>query len=216
MTDSEYLQAIAFIWKKYQPLGVELAQLRPLCYTELPSSGLLIMGLNPSLQKHENKEALKGQYEPLSVSNVAIQAKEEKHSYHNALKRIVEEVRLFSDQPNLAWGHFDLFCFRMTSATFVKAQMRNGSHSGFYSEQIEIAVKVISSRQPKAVLICNAFASDMVLDFMKKKEKPVFDNEVGTYRLGSTPIYFSGMLSGPSPLDKGSRTRLAWQVGRCL
>lgn len=216
MTDSEYRQAIGHIWQKYQLLGVELAQLQPLCYTEVPLGGLIILGLNPSLGKQENEESLKGLHEPVAVSNKAMQADDEKHSYHNALKRIVEEIRSFADQPNLAWGHFDLFCFRMTSSTFVKNQMRTGGHEGFYGEQLEVAGKIIASRQPKAILVNNAFASDLVFKFMLKKEEQGFDLEIGTHRLNGIPIFFSRMLSGPSPLDKGSRARLAWQVGRCL
>ncbi|MEO1263817.1 MAG: hypothetical protein AAFZ15_33735 [Bacteroidota bacterium] len=64
-----------------------MAQLQPLCFTELPINGLAIIGLNPSLRKDVNPEDLRGGVEPIVFRIRDIINYEKKDNYHDSLKK---------------------------------------------------------------------------------------------------------------------------------
>ena len=113
----QYLKRIENVWKKYQPLGVELAQNQPLGFTGLPKDGLIILGLNPSSRSDVEIVGTDGEIKVIELKNSdIIKNDDDGDGYHNGLRRITEEIKKFSEIEDLPWGHVDLFCFRETKA----------------------------------------------------------------------------------------------------
>jgi hypothetical protein len=219
----QYLEKIVGIWEKNQPeLGekhkVSLAQEQPLCFTGLPKDGLIILGLNPSSRSDVEKVGADGKINIVELKNSDIKKNiDDKDGYHNGLRTIVKGIEKFSGIEKLPWGHVDLFCFRETSAKVAKDRIYKDWD--FFWEQMVAVKEYIDASNPKVILTNNAFTSDLILKYWLKDDdddkEPIFDMDIGTYIYNEkTPIFLSGMLSGQSSLDKGNRTRLAWQIGR--
>lgn len=219
-----YLKTIEDIWKKHQPPSGEehkkesLAKNQPLCFTGLPENGLIILGLNPSSRSDVQEVGEDGKINVIELKNSDIKKNiNDGDGYHNGLRRITEEIKKFSKIEDLPWGHVDLFCFRETRAKTAKEQIYKDWD--FFWKQMVAVKEYIDASNPKVILTNNAFTSELILKYWLKEDdedkEPFFDNEIGTYIYnGKTPIFLSGMLSGQSSLDKGNRTRLAWQIGR--
>lgn len=216
MKNKEYSESIERIWKKYQPLNIELAELQPLCYTDVPRSGLLIIGLNPSFSPQADKTPFLGKCHPEQSSNIIMQAKNDKIGYHTALKKFVGETDNFSNDKEFVWGHIDLFFFRKKDSGFVKEQRKIKEHEGFYNEQMDLTKEMTLSRTPKVILVNNAYASYLIFRHWMNEDEDLFDDTIGTYRFNGIPIFFSGMLSGQRALDIHNRKRLAWQISNFL
>lgn len=216
MEDKEYANTIEGIWKKYQPMNIKLAELQPLCYTEVPKSGLLIIGLNPAFNPDADKTPFLGKCHPEQSSNLKMQAKNDKIGYHTALKKFVTQINGSSDKKELAWGHIDLFFFRWRDSGFVKKQRKIKEHEAFYNEQIELTKKMTLSRTPKVIMVNNAYSSYLIFRHWMNEDESLFDEKIGTYRFNGIPIFFSGMLSGQRALDIHNRKRMAWQISTCL
>jgi len=214
MTDLEYVKKIETIWNEYQNQDVYLAQRQPLCYTDVPKNGLLIIGLNPSLVSKTKFEDLPVNNSPVQVSNNHIKEDEKVHKYHDGLKRLVKQVEKFSNKNSIIWGHLDLFFFRYTTSSFVKAQMKIKGQSEFYKKQINLTKEITQARKPKVILVSNAYSSDLIFNFWMDNDKTLFDASIGTYRFNGIPIFFSRMLSGQAAIDKGGRERLGWHIAQ--
>jgi hypothetical protein len=210
-----YLNTISGIWKNHYP-DIEMAHFQPLCFTDLPENGLVIIGLNPSYRPDAPKVNADGEIHPIEFRISEIKDQKKWDGYHKGLKTITEQIEHFSKIKDLPWGHVDLFCFRETSSRVVKNRIYKDWN--FFWAQMEAAKIYIDAMSPKVILTNNAFTSDLILDhWLGGAEKAIFDDEIGTFKYNeTTPIFFSGMLSGQSSLDKGNRKRLAWQIGRYL
>lgn len=215
MTDIEYTKAIENIWRKYQSLNIDLAKLQPLCYTELPKFGLLIIGLNPSINPKVDTTPFLDKFYPEESSNKIMQSKKDGIGYHKALKSFAVEVQGFLENKNFEWGHIDLFFFRKRDSKFVKKQRKIKKHEAFYNDQIELTRKMTISQRPKVIVVNNAYASYLIFKYWMEEDESLFNRDIGTYRFNGIPIFFSSMLSS-GVLDRGSRKRLAWQVASHL
>jgi hypothetical protein len=118
------------------------------------------------------------------------------------------------------WDHFDLFALREKSQKAIKSIIlsKRGTLtlSDFGLAQFEVFESLLELAKPAAVVIVNAFASQIYAN----QRKPTPDVEVGYYRdsVGGHPfpVFFSGIITGPRPLDRYSKQRLFWQVGKAL
>jgi hypothetical protein len=106
------------------------------------------------------------------------------------------------------WSHLYLYFSCKTEQNNIKKMEGNE----FLNEQFAISKDIIQKLKPKLIVVCNAYASSLV----RKNYNCEFDEEIGTHRIrtfNNVPIFFSGMLTGPGPLDIGSRERLKWHIG---
>jgi hypothetical protein len=86
----------------------------------------------------------------------------------------------------------------------------------FGQKQLEISLRMIEEAKPICIVVANALASDIYL----KNRNPRFMPSRGCYEADidgrSVPLFFSSMLTGQRALDRHSRKRLVWHVGREL
>jgi hypothetical protein len=86
----------------------------------------------------------------------------------------------------------------------------------FGQKQLEISLRMIEEAKPICIVVANALASDIYL----KNRNPRFMPSRGCNEADidgrSVPLFFSSMLTGQRALDRHSRKRLVWHVGREL
>lgn len=122
-------------------------------------------------------------------------------------RKLSEELG-FSD-----WYHLDAFFVRETDQGKIKTLMKK--HSEFFRRQFELFCVALARTKPKAVIVLNAFASELI----ETKFQPVWSDAHGHHVLttgGLTcPLFLSGMLTGGAT-DRYSRQRLFWIIKKAL
>ncbi len=139
----------------------------------------------------------------------------EHYPYFAKVKKIAEDREL-----NLLTT--DLFCMRKTSQKDIRQTLfkdkKNLDLTDFAEQQVKIFLDIVKISRPRIILVGNALASNIILEYFKQNLE--FDDGFGTYiwRVDGykIPTFFSGMLSGQRALDNHSMKRLEWQIKRLL
>jgi hypothetical protein len=179
---------------------------------EIPRGGLLCIGIGASWDEHKQDTCVRDgiiQYEQLEGL--------EKYPYYAAVRKLARE-------NGLSFAHIDLTLFRETSQAALKNLLE--AFPGIFRAHYTLAFELIQKARPRVIVVNNAFVSRFIQNdakgFFPSGFDTEFDEAIGTYRiqqprtLKDTPIFFSGMLSGPHALDKGSKQRLSWHIGYVL
>ncbi|KAA0894213.1 hypothetical protein [Oryzomonas rubra] len=200
----------------------------PMQYMEPKKGALVFVGLNPSfsakgmgsLQRKitgpnfDNKTFFSWP-SPLDfdielAQNLEVLARDNYSFFepHRTLARVL----------NLQWEHFDLFAYRETQQEKTKKQILvstdNVKLNAFGQRQFDVFNTLLQLAQPAAVVVINALASQIYLN----QRKTIFISEKGHYQDCTNepgfPVFFSGMITGARALDRYSRERLYWQIGK--
>jgi hypothetical protein len=167
---------------------------------------ILFIGINPSIRGKEPKN----HYESLEF---------EKNARSNKTDIYFKIFDNFVNRDK--WEHIDLFFIRGKQKEIeedIGFDYENDtdiiSLNEFGEKQLNLSLSIIEQINPKIIVVNNALASRIIRERLDIGE---IDIDKGYHKLNSTtPIFFSGMLSGQRALDKHSRERLIWHVKRTL
>lgn len=193
------------LWKEHK--GEDYAQYTPHALPEIPKTGLLFIGINPSLTR--NKEELK------KLIGTKPDFGTEENKDHKYFKKFIE----ISEATQLPWGHLDIFYLRETSQNSVKDLLKRENSRDFLNQQWVLTKSILDTllkgSEKRIVVVSNAFARDIIMGNVNGLGKgyPLeFDERIGTYTYKNTIFFFTSMLTGQRALDKGSFERLIWHI----
>ncbi|MEH7076235.1 hypothetical protein [Neobacillus drentensis] len=222
----------------------------PAFLSDIQKSTLTIIGCNPSLNKNGYKNCFKGTtYEDLDFFK-RISREENENFSHDFQSNIIElhdiEGKIGSKHPyvlklidvttNIGIKDFkndvtvlDLFFIRDTNQKNIEKRLKQKisntrpvkyEFTTFAEEQIKISMEALSLSDPDLILIANAKASNIFIEYNKDKiySKQFGDLKCYIFKLNgrSVPIFFSSMLSGQRALDTFSLDRLIWDMTQIL
>lgn len=162
-------------------------------------NAILIVGLNPS-------SPLKDEAIDTRVSSYPQHEQLDIHKYFRRFPLLVEST-------GYEWSHIDLLFLRKTDSMDVKKLWKEKEE--FIKAQLSISSKIIQELNPKIIIVNNAFGRELLENFQEEGKYSIseFDPKIGTYYFNNkTPIFFSSMFEGPSPMDKGTFERLKWHI----
>ncbi len=124
--------------------------------------------------------------------------------------------------------HLDLFLLRETNQN--KAKDLLGIYevdnmimfSDFALGQLNLALDIIDDLNPKAIVVANASASSILIQFLDSKGRGIIHLKEEGYHLfqrkdgNQIPIFFSSMFSGQRALDVYSFERLRWHIAKAV
>lgn len=193
------------LWKEHK--GEEYARYTPHALSEIPESGLLFIGINPSLTR--NKEELK------KLIGTKPDFGTEENKEHKYFKKFIEIAKA----TQLPWGHLDIFYLRETSQNSVKDLLKRENSIDFLNQQWVLTKSILDTllqgSEKRIVVVSNAFARDIIMGNVNGLSEGYtleFDEKIGTYKYKNTIFFFTSMLTGQRALDKGSFERLIWHI----
>lgn len=152
-----------------------------------------------------------GPHNPEHLLKIEAHAFKEYRKYFNAIKKFSEEVGCVD-----SYTHFDLFHSRMTDQrTFKKTLFEGGILRDSAMKQIDLTRATLLQIRPKAVVIANAEASRMAVDYLKLQYVDNQRTQCVMPGLHNTCFFLSGMLSGGA-MDEFSHRRLVADVSAYL
>ena len=141
------------LWKEHK--GEDYAQYTPHALSEIPESGLLFIGINPSLTR--NKEELK------KLIGTKPNFGTEENKEHKYFKKFIE----ISEATQLPWGHLDIFYLRETSQNSVKDLLKRENGRDFLNQQWVLTKSILDAllqgSEKRIVVVSNAFARDIIM-----------------------------------------------------
>jgi hypothetical protein len=233
MANKSINKKILKIWKDYEDKNQSGTQYYPLIYPELKEKSILFVGINPSLRKNKKLKRTdipewklkhkehKQRIEELKKGEINLKF-HKKDIYYDIFKKI--GCALHEE-----WDHIDLFfCRTENQAELKKIIYKKGGKklieelNSFGEVQLMESLRLIKKLKPSIIIVTNAFSSAIIknneLNNIIQIDDSKFEEE-GFDRIkneSKTPIIFSGILSGQRALDKESRRRLVWQIGKAL
>jgi len=218
------------LWNKYFEGDKQVYG--PLFYDSFKKDTLLLVGVNPSSSAKGFKTIVKDteysklnpeeffKWDKLSKNfnliddciNIENYAYKKYTSYFAKPAKIAESV-------GLDWQHVDLFLYKETNqSNFMKRILEKGELNQFGLDQLSIFRDVLTTIVPRAIVITNAFGSEIVRKHFA--DDLVWDEERGHHWFSGgdkkVPIFFSSMLSGQRALDRWSHERLKWHIDQAL
>lgn len=214
-----------------QNFSASLDLYAPMQYKEPKVGCIMFIGMNPSFSKKGFKKILKGtDKENLNVSEFykwPISKTFNIDCAHRIETWSLERHDFFAPHRTLAeslskdWDHLDLFAYRETNQNKIKPLIieKGSKHklNEFGSKQFELFLEILNLAKPSAIVVVNAFASNIYL----QQRKLIFNRELGYHEESlcsekKIPIFFSGMITGGQSLDTFSRERLFWQIEKAV
>jgi hypothetical protein len=197
----KFKEEINKIWSNFQDIDVcEYPALLPETALE---NAILIVGLNPSSPlKNEKTQIDVGD---TKTSSYPQHGGGEIHKYFRRFPLLVKNT-------NYNWTHIDLLFLRKTDSTDVKKLWKEKKE--FILAQLKVSTEIIKALNPKIIVINNAFGRELLESFQEEGNYSIseFDPKIGTYYFNKTPLFFSSMFEGPSPMDNGTFERLKWHI----
>jgi len=197
----KYKEEINKIWSDFQELKeCKIPALLPVTALE---NAILIVGLNPSSPlKNEKIQIDVGG----NTSSYPQHGGGKLHKYFRRFPLLVENI---DDE----WSHIDLLFLRKTDSTDVKKLWKENKE--FIKAQLKVSTEIIKALNPKIIIVNNAFGRELLESFKEEGNYSIseFNSTIGTYYFNdTTPLFFSSMFEGPSPMDNGTFERLKWHI----
>ena len=203
---------INVIWNEYS--NFPFCQISPLCVSEISETGIIFIGLNPSLDEKTRIELEKSSDISLKYYDL-----DGKHKYFKKFPEIADCVKL-------PWSHLDLLYFRETNQDSINKNLFNQSGIDFIYKQLMVTKslldKLLSDNKLKIFVVNNSLAREFLgkdRPEAYKEDQPHWmdyrfhwDENLGTYLCNGHPFFFTSMLTGQRALDKGSLERLKWHI----
>ncbi|MGJ8685751.1 MAG: hypothetical protein ACSHWW_14060 [Nonlabens sp.] len=218
MIDIEILvkEKINELWKEFRI--EEYCEFSPLSTSEIPSNGLVFVGINPSMSEEvKNRLNKKG-----DINCEFYKLTYDKNTEHRYFKKFFD----ISEKTGLNWGHLDLLYNRETSQKKVSALLKTERGKEFIYKQCMISKividKLIDERNPRIFIVNNTLARDLLGNYHTTSPLHksthwigydfVWNEDYGTYVYKNNPFFFTSMLTGQRALDNGSYQRLIWHI----
>jgi len=231
--EKDYKARILKIWEDYKDIDIlkeEEYRKIPLLPRTLKQNDILFIGINPSYVENRVNKEVEEEFKRNGIGFYNMMRAEDPN-YEETEIQYFKKFNTIAKYCGKEYEHIDLLFLRETNQNII--EILTYTNVSFLEKQLEISFELIEKINPKIIVVTNALASEF---FGKKKEKHNafskiwrsfsldfkndFDNTIGTYRIDingkSTPIIFSGMLSGQRALDIGSFERLQWQIKHIL
>jgi len=189
---------------------------------EIDEHAILFIGINPSFDKDNDPIPGDKKYFPTYVADS---------------KGYFKKPKEIADKNMLAFAHHDLFVIRERAQDVIKKMFivndnnitASTKEKGFIDKCLRHSEQVITKTQPQIIIVINAFASDIIQNYVfdghhflnyqrnhKERWNPKLGVDFVPINGKNTPIVFSGMLSGQRALDKHSEFRLEWHINHIL
>ena len=220
------------LWKRTN-FPAESKVYTPMQYKTPKPNSIVFVGMNPSFSLGGFKKILSHTKQPdLDVQkfykwpitkDFDINFAHEIETYSLKHYAFFEQCRRLAKDLNKDWEHLDLFAYRETDQNKTKLLViEKGSKfklNEFGSEQFLLFFKILTLSKPCAIVVANAFASNIYME--QRKSELTFNDNLGYYQETLNgekliPIFFSGMLTGGRALDAFSRERLFWQIKKVI
>lgn len=191
----------------------------PIQYSWLPRRTVVFVGINPS----EARSFPFASVRDLSDRRVlrAVLDHDRACLGRTAGKEAYAYYQPFSQLAPDAWAHVDLLPVREKSQTRMRSVLglerkKRVERHPAVATWLELAFEIIEQLEPRAIVVVNAFASELVNEHAASRWSLKWD-ELRGWRHAKVagrivPVLFSGMITGQRALDRHSRERLAWQV----
>ncbi|MBG9943824.1 hypothetical protein ABE237_06550 [Brevibacillus formosus] len=153
----------------------------------------------------------------------------QKHPYTTKLKQVAENIGIKKTNFLKDVTVLDLFYFRDTNQKNLERRLiekipkscpTQYQLTSFAREQLPITMKALMLSDPDIILVANAKASNVFIDYNKEY---ITEEQYGyircyVYSLNDkqVPIFFSSMLSGQRALDNFSLRRLQWDMKKIM
>lgn len=165
---------------------------------ELPHNDVLFIGMNPAFNKEDKPDRFfYNIYPPIN-------------QYFNEIVKFSNKALKYNNP-----SHHDLLFIRHTKQSDVLKLFDDTSYKEFFKRQLDISTEIIKKLSPKLIVVLNAGARRLFETMFDADKECKYDEGIGAFRFiidKSTPVLFSRMLSGTSPLDRGSRRSLRWHI----
>lgn len=134
-----------------------------------------------------------------------------------------DESTLYDSKPY--WNSIDLLQYRSTSQTelydFFDWKGNNISsikkeYNEFIQGQIDISKELIDMLNPEIIVVCSAFARDIIFFMLHLEYDSSFDPTLGCWNIEWRKYIFTSMLSGQRALDNGSKKIIQWHIQNLL
>lgn len=203
----------------------------PLYPTSLMTNGVLVLGINPSLNvDHLNLPHYEADWKVGSdYFGRLTRFKQDVEKVYQRFQGTVTEGEINTFEA-LPWLHIDVLYVRETNQARFREEMGRAGVAAFLWEQTQITKALLNKAQPRLMIVANAFARELLGKNVNPEtkqgtwmglaftEQP--DLHTGNYHCtslpGSPPVFFTGSLAGSNPRDKAADERLTWQIARCL
>lgn len=200
------------IWNEYS--NFSFCRLSPLSVSEISETGIIFIGLNPSLDEKnriELENCLDKSLKYYDLDGV--------HKYFRKFPEIAKFVEL-------PWGHMDLLYFRETNQDSINKNLFSQPGIDFIYKQLMVSKslldKLLSDNNLKIFVVNNTLAREFLgkdRPESYKDDQPHWmdyrfdwDENLGTFICNGHPFFFTSMLTGQRALDKGSLERLKWHL----
>lgn len=231
--EKDYKERVLDIWEKAikdQIIGDKEYRKIPLLPKTLKQNDILFIGISPSYVEKRIIKEVEERYKENGIGFYDRISKEDP-DYEKTEKKYFKRFNTITNYCGKEYEHIDLLFLRETNQKIIEELTY--TNVDFINAQLDISFELIEKINPKIIVVTNALASEFFGKKKVKHDKFVniwrgfsldfrndFDNTIGTYRIDingkSTPIIFSGMLSGQRALDIGSFERLQWQIKHIL
>lgn len=203
---NNHKKSLDLLWSKYHQ-DLKECLIPPLCPDIALEESILIIGLNPSLTPLEEKNLLE-EYKNKNLDDWCAYSQHGGAKLHRYFRRFPQIV----EGTEEIWTHIDLLFIRKGSSQTAKWLWKNKKE--FIEEQLKISTEIIQKLNPKIIIVNTAFGRELIENFQSKEKYSIsgFDSKVGVHYFNEIPIFFSSMIEGPSPMDKGTFERLKWHV----
>ncbi len=194
----------------------------PLLYPPVSEGGILFVGANPAWIEGGTVKT----FSELLEDRVAVDALIAEERDVRETYRYFAPCRKIAEENKIRWDHVDWFFIRETNQNALERQVLKKPANWdspveltpFGKGQIKLAKKLMTACKPKIIVVINALASKVARTVLELHDA-LIDND-GLYSVEisgkSTPVIFSGMLTGQRALDKGSFERLRWHINKTL
>ncbi|MFA9388755.1 MAG: hypothetical protein ACERKD_03055 [Prolixibacteraceae bacterium] len=206
-------QRISEIWQEFSDL--EMCKIPPLSVDEIDETGIVFIGINPSLSEDDRKHFFTNEEKAMGFYTLNTNGGEN----HKYFKKFAD----LSTKTSLPWCHFDLLYMRETRQSKLNDLMKFERGRHFIYHQLMVSKQIINQimeRNKSAIFVVNNALSRDLLG--KDKPKGVaehwmnfdfeFNHDWGTDSCNGHPFFFTCMLTGQSALDRGSYERLVWHI----
>jgi hypothetical protein len=203
--------------------------LMPLIYSEIKTSVLLFVSLNPSFTTRGFKKLLENS--PYSTEDVkdalnnwqtskSLPIVKEFEKLSKANGSFFNKFREIAKCANIDWEHIDLFFNRRThQKEFLPYIYKNNDLvelTKIGQCQLELSKNLICEINPITIVVANATASKI----FKKEFDATFNDNLGHHEIElnnqKIPVFLCSMLTGQRAMDNYSVIYLQWQIKQAI
>ncbi|MFT5265851.1 MAG: hypothetical protein ACI8YQ_004608 [Polaribacter sp.] len=206
------------LWKEHD--NESYCAFSPISVDEIPSEGLVFIGLNPSLPEKEKERLIVKNDKQCEFYSLNKESQQD-YKYFKKFKDI-------SEKTNLEWGHIDLLYCRETNQGNVEKIYNTERGLDFIYQQLMISKtvidKIIDEKKPRIFVVNNTLSREFLGNYHSQQPENkstnwmgydfVWNEKYGTYVYKNNPFFLTSMLTGQRALDNGSYERLIWQINR--